>query len=108
MFKALQYLMDDVYKGSTYMKLAIRYMSPPWPLDDYSKSEKYFEEAKKYLGDFSALYLNWGYLYLKMNNEMKALEMFQRAIDSKPNELFLKAHEESVTIAKKEIEKLGK
>lgn len=108
MSKAVQYLTDDVYKGLAYMGLAIRYMSPPWPLNDYSKSEKFFEESKKYIGDYSALYLNWGYLYLKMNDRKKALEMFQRAIDSKPNELFLKAHEESVLIAKEEIKKLGK
>lgn len=108
MSKAVQYLTDDVYKGLAYMGLAIRYMSPPWPLNDYSKSEKYFEESKKYLGDYPALYLNWGYLYLKMNNKSKALEMFERALNSKPNELFLKAHEESVAIAKEEIKKLEK
>lgn len=108
MTKALKYLDNDTYKGLAYMGIAIRYMSPPWPFNDYSKSEVYFREAQKYIGDYSGLYLNWGYLYLKMNNRQKALEMFKNVLSLEPHKLFAKAHEENVIIAKEEIKKLEK
>lgn len=82
------------------MGFGMRYMTPPWPLNDYAKSEMYFKEAQKYIGNYSGLYLNWGYLYLKMNNKTKALENFKKVLTLEPNELFLKAHEKDLSTAK--------
>lgn len=90
------------------MGLGVRYMTPPWPLNDYAKSEMYFKEAQKYIGNYSGLYLNWAYLYLKMNNKTKALEIFRKVLTLEPNELFLKAHERNIIIAREEIKKLEK
>ncbi|MCX7653938.1 MAG: hypothetical protein N2Z58_04585 [Fervidobacterium sp.] len=106
MSKAIKYLNEDVYKGFAYMGFAIRYMNPPWPFNDYNKSDVYFKEAQKYIGDYSGLYLNWGYLYLKTNNKQKALEMFKKVVAMEAHKLFPKAHAENVIIAKEEIKKI--
>lgn len=106
--KALECLKDDIYIGLAYIGIAVRYMSPPWPFYDLSKSEIYFKEAQKYMYDYSGLYLNWGYLYLKMNNKTKAIEMFEKVLAMEPNEMFYRAHERNVLLAQVELQRLKK
>ncbi len=104
--KAIEILKDPLYKGFALLAMGMRYRDVPWPLYDYDKSEKYMKEALKYVPNYPNIYLELGYLYLKTNKKDLAKEMFLKVINSDPHPWLVKAHEESVELAKKELEKI--
>lgn len=106
MSKALELIEDKIYKGLTLLGLGVRYMAPPWPFGDLNKAEKYFLEAEKYISDYSGLYLQMGYLYLKMGRKDIAKKYFERVLSMNTHPLFKKAHEENVSQAKEELKKI--
>lgn len=108
MYKALEFLEDNIYKGLTLIGLGIRYMTPPWPFGDMERVEKCLIEAERYIPDYSGVYLQLGYFYIKMGRKDKAKEMFEKVISMKPHPLFIKAHEENVKEAKVAIKTLSK
>jgi len=104
--KAIEILDDPLYKTFAFIAMGMRYRDVPWPLYNYDKSEKYLKEALKYTPIYPNAYLELGYLYLKMGKKDQAKEMFLKVINTPPHPWLLKTHEESVDLAKKELEKL--
>lgn len=104
--KAIEILDDTLYKSFALLAMGMRYRDVPWPLRDYSKAESYMKEALKYTPNYPNIYLELGYLYLKMNKKDLAKEMFQKVVYSPPHPWLVKTHEESVENAKKELENL--
>jgi len=84
----------------------MRYRDVPWPLNDYKKSEELLLSAGQLTPNYSNIYLELGFLYLKMNKKDKAREMFQKVIDSEPHPLLVGAHLNAVKTAQEELEKL--
>ncbi|HOJ94324.1 tetratricopeptide repeat protein [Fervidobacterium sp. 2310opik-2] len=95
-----------LYKAFSYIAIAVRYMEAPWPWNNYQKSEEFLNMALKLIPNYPNIYLELGYLYLKLNDKAKAKEMFQKVIESKPHPLFVKSYEESVKIAQNELGKI--
>lgn len=95
-----------LYKTFAYIALGMRYRDVPWPLHRYKKSEQYFKEALKLAPNYSNIYLELGYLYLKTNDEEKAKEMFKKVISMEPHPWLIKTHMEAVKSAQEELEKL--
>lgn len=106
MTKALELIDDKIYKGLTLLGLGVRYMEPPWPFGDLNKAERYFLEAEKYINDYSGLYLQIGYLYLKMGKKDISKKFFEKVVSMTPHPLFRKAHEENVILAREELKKI--
>lgn len=104
--KAIEILDDTLYKSFALLAMGMRYRDVPWPLRDYNKAESYMKEALKYTPNYPNIYLELGYLYLKMNKKDLAKEMFQKVVNSLPHPWLVKTHEESVENAKKELENL--
>ncbi|MCX7942578.1 MAG: tetratricopeptide repeat protein, partial [Dictyoglomaceae bacterium] len=104
--KAIEILNDPLYKGFALLAMGMRYRDVPWPLYNYDKAEKYMKEALKYVPNYPNIYLELGYLYLKINKKDLAKEMFLKVINSEPHPWLVKTHEESVENAKKELEKI--
>jgi len=104
--KAIEILNDPLYKTFALLAMGMRYRDVPWPLHNYSKAESYMKEALKYTPIYPNVYLELGYLYLKMGKKDLAKDMFQNVIDSPPHPWLLKTHEESVSLAKQELSKL--
>jgi tetratricopeptide (TPR) repeat protein len=97
---------ERLYKTFAYLASGMRYRDVPWPLSNYKKSEELLNSALKLTPNYSNIYLELGYLYLKTGNKNKAKEMFQKVISMDPHPLLIKTHEEAVKTAKEEIEKL--
>lgn len=95
-----------LYKTFALIASGMRYRDVPWPLNDYRKSEELLFLASKLTPNYSNIYLELAYLYLKMNNKDKAKQMFQKVIDSEPHPLLVATHLEAVKTAQMEIEKL--
>ncbi|MCX7653425.1 MAG: hypothetical protein N2Z58_01935 [Fervidobacterium sp.] len=95
-----------LYKTFAYIASGMRYRDVPWPLYNYKKSEELLTSASKLTPNYPNIYLEMGFLYLKTNDKVKAREMFQKVIDSKPHPLLLKTHEGAVKTAKDELSKL--
>lgn len=106
MNKAIELLDDPLYMGLALMGFGIRYMTPPWPLNDLKKAQKLLEDAQRYLPNYSGVYLYLGTLFLKKGEKQKAKEMFNKVISMEPDEMFLKAHEENVEKAKEYINRV--
>lgn len=104
--KAIEILDDPLYKSFALLAMGMRYRDVPWPLNNYNKAESYMKEALKYNPNYPNIYLELGYLYLKMNKKDLAKDMFQKVISSPPHPWLVKTHEEAVENAKKELEKL--
>jgi len=98
--RAIKYTQDNLDKAIAYIAKGVRFMNPPWPFYDYKKAEDSFKEAEKYATNYSGLYLNWGQLYLKMNDKKKAEEMLRKVLTMEPHPFFIKQHEDNVKIAK--------
>ncbi|ACI19156.1 tetratricopeptide repeat protein [Dictyoglomus thermophilum] len=105
--KAIEILNDPLYKTFALLAMGMRYRDVPWPLYNYEKAESYMKEALKYTPIYPNVYLELGYLYLKMGKKDFAKEMFLKVINSEPHPWLVKTHEESVKLAEKELEKLG-
>ncbi|ACK41601.1 MULTISPECIES: tetratricopeptide repeat protein [Dictyoglomus] len=105
--KAIEILNDPLYRTFALLAMGMRYRDVPWPLYNYEKAESYMKEALKYTPIYPNIYLELGYLYLKMGKKDLAKEMFIRVVKSDPHPWLIKTHEESVNLAKKELEKLG-
>lgn len=104
--KAIEILDDPLYKTFALLAMGMRYRDVPFPLYNYGKAEYYMKEALKYTPIYPNVYLELGYLYLKMGKKDLAKEMFQKVIDSPPHPWLLKTHEESVSLARQELSKL--
>lgn len=97
---------QKLYKTFALIASGMRYRDVPWPLNDYKKSEELLLAAAQLTPNYSNIYLEFGYLYLKMNKKDKAREFFQKVIDSDPHPLLIGAHLNAVKTAQEEIEKL--
>ena len=95
-----------LYKTFALIASGMRYRDVPWPLNDYKKSEELLLSAGQLTPNYSNIYLELGFLYLKMNKKDKAREMFQKVIDSEPHPLLVGAHLNAVKTAQEELEKL--
>lgn len=104
--KAVELLEDPFYEGLALMGCGIGYMSPPPPFNDFRKSEEFYNEAQKYVGDYPGLYLYQGMLYMKTKDKEKAKNMFEKVISMEPHPFFIKAHEEDVARAKELLKDL--
>ncbi|MEJ5228518.1 MAG: tetratricopeptide repeat protein [Pseudothermotoga sp.] len=109
--KAISILREDndeerLYKTFALIASGMRFRDVPWPLNDYKKSEQLLFEAAKLTPNYSNIYLELGYLYLKTNNKDKAREMFQKVIDSEPHPLLTATHLNAVKTAQEELAKL--
>ncbi len=104
--QAIELLDDPLYKALAFMGSAIRFREPPWPLNNYEESQRRFQKAIEYAPDLPNIYFEFGLLYLKMGNKIKAREMFLKVTELPAHPLFLKAHEELLESAKQELDKL--
>ena len=95
-----------LYKTFALIASGMRYRDVPWPLNDYKKSEELLLSAGQLTPNYSNIYLELGFLYLKMNKKDKAREMFQKVIDSGPHPLLVGAHLNATKTAQEELEKL--
>ncbi len=103
---AIELLDNPIYKAFALLGSAIRYREPPWPFNNYSEAERRFNEALRYFPSYPPIYLELGFLYLKIGDKSKAIEMFNIVSSMKPNPLFLKSSEEAIRKAKEELKKL--
>jgi len=106
MTKAITYLDDRVYKGLAYLGFGIRYMTPPWPLNNLDKAFDYITKAVELVPEYSGGYLQLGYLYEKRGDKDKAKEMFEKVLSMDSPKEFAKAHKENVTLAKERLSKM--
>jgi len=106
MTKAIAYLDDRVYKGLAYLGFGIRYMTPPWPLNNLDKAFDYITKAVELVPEYSGGYLQLGYLYEKRGDKDKAKEMFEKVLSMDSPKEFAKAHKENVTLAKEKLSKM--
>ncbi len=104
--KAIEILDDPLYKSFALIASGMRYRDVPWPLYNYSESEKRLKEALKYTPNYPNIYLELGLLYVKMGKKDQAKEMFEKVINSQHHPLLIKIHEEAVNTAKEELKKL--
>jgi len=95
-----------LYKTFAYIASGMRYRDVPWPLYNYKKSEEMLNQALKLTPNYSNIYLELGYLYLKTGEKDKAKEMFQKVISSSGNPKLVGAHQDSKKLAKDELDKL--
>ncbi len=95
-----------LYKTFAYIASGMRYRDVPWPLYNYKKSEELLNNALKLTPNYSNIYLELGYLYLKTGNKEKAKEMFQKVISGPAHPWLVKTHEEAVASANEELKKL--
>lgn len=95
-----------LYKTFAYIASGMRYRDVPWPLYNYKKSEEMLNQALKLTPNYSNIYLELGYLYLKTGEKDKAKEMFQKVISSPANPKLVGAHQDSKKLAKDELDKL--
>jgi len=84
----------------------MRYRDVPWPLYDYKKSEQLLLQAASLTPNYSNIYLELGFLYLKTNNKEKAKEMFRKVIEMETHPLLVAAHFNAVKTAQQELEKM--
>jgi len=106
MTKAIAYLDDRVYKGLAYLGFGIRYMTPPWPLNNLDKAFDYITKAVELVPEYSGGYLQLRYLYEKRGDKDKAKEMFEKVLSMDSPKEFAKAHKENVTLAKEKLSKM--
>jgi len=104
--KAIEILDDPLYKTFALLAMGMRYRDVPWPLYNYNKAEQFMKEALKFTPIYPNIYLELGYLYLKMGKKELAKDMFLKVINTPPHPWLLKTHEESMELAKKELENL--
>ncbi|PLV59782.1 tetratricopeptide repeat protein [Thermotoga sp. KOL6] len=109
--KAIKLLNEEeeegrLYKTFAYIAMGMRYRDVPWPLYNYKKSEEFFEKALQLTPNYSNIYLEMGYLYLKMKDYERAKEMFQKVISMEPHPWLVKTHEEAAQKAQEELSKL--
>ncbi|KUK02305.1 MAG: Uncharacterized protein XD45_1572 [Thermotoga sp. 50_64] len=109
--KAISLLNENDEKGRLYKTFALiasgmRYRDVPWPLYDYKKSEQLLLQAASLTPNYSNIYLELGFLYLKTNNKEKAKEMFQKVIEMEPHPLLVATHFSAVKTAQEELEKM--
>jgi tetratricopeptide (TPR) repeat protein len=97
---------ERLYKTFALIASGMRYRDVPWPLYDYKKSEQLLFEAAKLTPNYSNIYLELGYLYVKTNNKQKAKEMFQKVLEMEPHPLLVQMHFNAVKTAQEELEKL--
>ncbi|AJC74254.1 hypothetical protein AJ81_08735 [Pseudothermotoga hypogea DSM 11164 = NBRC 106472] len=97
---------ERLYKTFALIASGMRYRDVPWPLYDYKKSEQLLFEAANLTPNYSNIYLELGYLYVKTNNKQKAKEMFQKVLEMEPHPLLVAAHFSAVKTAQEEFEKL--
>ena len=95
-----------LYKTFAYIASGMRNRDVPWPLYNYKRSEELLNTAAKLTPNYSNIYLELGYLYLKTGDKAKAKEMFQKVISMKPHPWLVKTHEEAVSKAQEELGKL--
>ncbi len=95
-----------LYKTFAYIASGMRYRDVPWPLYNYKKSEELLNNALKLTPNYTNIYLELGYLYLKTGNKDKAREMFQKVVNSPAHPWLVKTHEEAVASANEELKKL--
>jgi len=106
MTKAIAYLDDRVYKGLAYLGFGIRYMTPPWPLNNLDKAFDYITKSVELIPEYSGVYLQLGYLYEKRGDKDKAKEMFEKVVKMDSPKEFSKAHKENVALAKGKLAKM--
>ncbi len=104
--KAIELLQDPLYKSFALIASGMRYRDVPWPLYNFKESENRFLEALKYTPNYPNIYLELGLLYVKMRQNQRAIEMFEKVINSEPHPLLIATHEEAVKTAKEELSKL--
>lgn len=97
---------QKLYKTFAYIASGMRYRDVPWPLYNYKKSEELLNAALKLTPNYSNIYIELGYLYLKTGDKTKAKEMFQKVVSMQPHPWLVKTHEEALKDATKELEKL--
>jgi len=97
---------ERLYKTFALIASGMRYRDVPWPLYDYKKSEQLLFEAANLTPNYSNIYLELGFLYLKTNRKEKAKEMFQKVIEMGPHPLLVQTHFNAVKTAQEELEKL--
>ena len=95
-----------LYKTFAYIAVGMRNRDVPWPLYNYKKSEEQLNTAAKLTPNYSNIYLELGYLYLKTGDKTKAKEMFEKVISMGPHPWLVKTHEEAVKTAQEELKKL--
>jgi len=95
-----------LYKTFAYIAAGMRNRDVPWPLYNYKKSEEQLNTAAKLTPNYSNIYLELGYLYLKTGNKTKAKEMFEKVISMGPHPWLIKTHEDAVKSAQEELKKL--
>lgn len=106
MTKAITYLDDRVYKGFAYLGFGIRYMTPPWPLNNLDKAFDYMTKSAELIPEYSGVYLQLGYLYEKRGDKQKAKEMFEKVVNMESPKEFARAHNGNVAIAKEKLSKM--
>jgi tetratricopeptide (TPR) repeat protein len=95
-----------LYKTFAYIAAGMRNRDVPWPLYNYKKSEEQLNTAAKLTPNYSNIYLELGFLYLKTGDKTKAKEMFEKVISMGPHPWLVKTHEEAVKTAQEELKKL--
>ncbi len=95
-----------LYKTFAYIAAGMRNRDVPWPLYNYKKSEEQLNTAANLTPNYSNIYLELGYLYLKTGEKSKAKDKFDKVISMKPHPWLVKKHEEAVKTAQEELKKL--
>ncbi len=72
--KAIEILDDPLYKSFALIASGMRYRDVPWPLYNYTESEKRLKEALKYTSNYPNIYLELGKLYVKTGKKDQAKE----------------------------------
>ncbi|MFN3329007.1 MAG: tetratricopeptide repeat protein, partial [Fervidobacterium pennivorans] len=95
-----------LYKTFALIASGMRYRDVPWPLYNYKKSEELLNQALKLTPNYPNIYLELGYLYLKIGQKSKAKEMFEKVLNGQAHPWLIKTHESAVKSAKEELSKL--